>query len=427
MKTETIVMCIVALILGILIANMLKSVCGCKIVEGSSNFDCSWTTMYPGACDLDNTDGSAGWGNCCLKAETKENTSLIYNNYCPIKGSTTSGDNWYSESSVGNSNNFLCDKEGEGAIYLPINEWNRLYPALSNNNGFNFNDKTARSGLWMIDINFGTWNGSLDASDHNSWDAKKQDICESFYLANRTEPGKGTSNYKDSGTNSCCSLEIDILETLWQNQYSQVGFPSTTGRGDKNTNYGWLNQKSDKKSRTINVTSWTNNENEDLQFGVRAWRSTKGNSGERRGKGLKLDDYSGFPRDEQGKTGDPKKFATIGIYIFRGSTNKDSYIIFFGYDKIKQKFLYILGKYYLKNTEYKWDKLTPYISVWAEGTGAISAAAVKKNKDKGATGVTVYKNFKYYNQYDFENINDNDNDGFLTKLSNPSTAPYIKE
>ena len=36
MKTETIVMCIVALILGMLLANMLKSVCGCKNVEGQS-------------------------------------------------------------------------------------------------------------------------------------------------------------------------------------------------------------------------------------------------------------------------------------------------------------------------------------------------------------------------------------------------------
>lgn len=34
MKTETIVMCVVALILGMLLANMLKSVCGCKTVEG---------------------------------------------------------------------------------------------------------------------------------------------------------------------------------------------------------------------------------------------------------------------------------------------------------------------------------------------------------------------------------------------------------
>ena len=35
MKTETIVMCVVALLLGMLLANMLKNVCGCKVVEGN--------------------------------------------------------------------------------------------------------------------------------------------------------------------------------------------------------------------------------------------------------------------------------------------------------------------------------------------------------------------------------------------------------
>ena len=34
MKTDQIVMLVVALLLGMLLANMLKSVCGCKIVEG---------------------------------------------------------------------------------------------------------------------------------------------------------------------------------------------------------------------------------------------------------------------------------------------------------------------------------------------------------------------------------------------------------
>lgn len=36
MKTDTIVMCVVALLLGMLLANMLKDVCGCKVVEGQS-------------------------------------------------------------------------------------------------------------------------------------------------------------------------------------------------------------------------------------------------------------------------------------------------------------------------------------------------------------------------------------------------------
>ena len=39
MNSETIVMCVVALILGMLMANMLKSVCGCNVVEGSSDSD----------------------------------------------------------------------------------------------------------------------------------------------------------------------------------------------------------------------------------------------------------------------------------------------------------------------------------------------------------------------------------------------------
>ena len=41
MKTETIVMCVVALLLGMLLANMLKNVCGCKTVEGQSICDVS--------------------------------------------------------------------------------------------------------------------------------------------------------------------------------------------------------------------------------------------------------------------------------------------------------------------------------------------------------------------------------------------------
>ena len=39
MNTEQILMCVVALILGVLLANMLKSVCGCKVVEGNNHRD----------------------------------------------------------------------------------------------------------------------------------------------------------------------------------------------------------------------------------------------------------------------------------------------------------------------------------------------------------------------------------------------------
>ena len=36
MNNQTIVMCVVSLLLGMLLANMLKNVCGCKVVEGQN-------------------------------------------------------------------------------------------------------------------------------------------------------------------------------------------------------------------------------------------------------------------------------------------------------------------------------------------------------------------------------------------------------
>ena len=36
MNTENMVMCVFALILGMLLADMLKNVCGCKVVEGQN-------------------------------------------------------------------------------------------------------------------------------------------------------------------------------------------------------------------------------------------------------------------------------------------------------------------------------------------------------------------------------------------------------
>ena len=36
MNNQTIVCCVVALLLGMLLANMLKNVCGCKLVEGQN-------------------------------------------------------------------------------------------------------------------------------------------------------------------------------------------------------------------------------------------------------------------------------------------------------------------------------------------------------------------------------------------------------
>ena len=46
MNSQTVVMCVVALLLGMLLAHMLKDVCGCKTVEG--NYDVSKLTLECG-------------------------------------------------------------------------------------------------------------------------------------------------------------------------------------------------------------------------------------------------------------------------------------------------------------------------------------------------------------------------------------------
>ena len=45
MNNQTIVCCVVALVLGMLLANMLKNVCGCKLTEGQGNVECRTNAM----------------------------------------------------------------------------------------------------------------------------------------------------------------------------------------------------------------------------------------------------------------------------------------------------------------------------------------------------------------------------------------------
>lgn len=59
MNSETVVYCVVALLLGMLLANMLKSICDCKVVEGqecSRDDDCNvpgWPHCYRARCEPD--------------------------------------------------------------------------------------------------------------------------------------------------------------------------------------------------------------------------------------------------------------------------------------------------------------------------------------------------------------------------------------
>ena len=68
MNSETVVMCVVALILGMLLAHMLKSVCGCKVVEGLSIGSCCWS---------DGDCGDAGGHGYCKKASNNESCAEI--------------------------------------------------------------------------------------------------------------------------------------------------------------------------------------------------------------------------------------------------------------------------------------------------------------------------------------------------------------
>jgi hypothetical protein len=91
----------------------------------------------------------------------------------------------------------------------------------------------AMDGLWQIDIKVGT-SGSSDNS-----------YCETFYLAERSNPGVGTSNYKDGspdGGDAGWGLEIDIMETRWNAGGTKLGpqINLPTGLGGVNTTFtGW--------------------------------------------------------------------------------------------------------------------------------------------------------------------------------------------
>ena len=54
MDSKTIVMCVVALLIGMLLANMLKNVCGCKVVEGQTGLvnECPSSSCRVGDTDI---------------------------------------------------------------------------------------------------------------------------------------------------------------------------------------------------------------------------------------------------------------------------------------------------------------------------------------------------------------------------------------
>ena len=77
MNSETIVMCVVALILGMLMANMLKSVCGCRdVVEGldlTATEKYNWKKGQNDKCKKNGTNCSSGYPISLIFYENKNN------------------------------------------------------------------------------------------------------------------------------------------------------------------------------------------------------------------------------------------------------------------------------------------------------------------------------------------------------------------
>ena len=98
MNSQTIVMCVVSLILGMLLAHMLKDVCGCKnVVEGSlAALDLGhcdgWVSNWcPPGTKCDTSGGSSYFGGICqidneARTDWHKNPASSTTNPCPNLG-----------------------------------------------------------------------------------------------------------------------------------------------------------------------------------------------------------------------------------------------------------------------------------------------------------------------------------------------------
>ena len=119
MKSEQIVMCVVAFILGMLLVNMLKSVCGCKVVEGQ---DCTGGSGFLGNLGVTDripgTPEACGWpeasGYCCFDEGAINVFEGDYPDQCREDRDCAGAGCWVTDSSkrvdktTGKSNDPLC-------------------------------------------------------------------------------------------------------------------------------------------------------------------------------------------------------------------------------------------------------------------------------------------------------------------------------
>ena len=122
MNSETIVYCVVALILGMLLAHMLKSVCGCnKVVEGSVKVgDDNADACDKSDDDCTNSFGRTGGGPCqipgdcwCSAELGEDENGLCTNNanYCILGKDSAAWKRWNALSGTEKTNGYYRDRD----------------------------------------------------------------------------------------------------------------------------------------------------------------------------------------------------------------------------------------------------------------------------------------------------------------------------
>ena len=133
LDNQTIMMVVVAIVLGMLVANMVKDVCGCKVVEGqrpagfvacteTGDPNCRWLSnsmVKSGTCDVDPT----GRRDNVLNRSCMNGTLLSpWNNVWQTKvtiGNTPSPNNWMESVCCGKPSESLPSQLVDGCVTTP--------------------------------------------------------------------------------------------------------------------------------------------------------------------------------------------------------------------------------------------------------------------------------------------------------------------
>jgi len=159
---------------------------------------------------LDLISGTS-WGS------STNNTYLLTNN----PNTTNENYVWFPELSA--RGNYTISNQTEITQVAPIQNrscWSRAYGALTQNTSTNSLDSEEIAATYGIGASSGTWSIDFQSGDQTF------SLCESFYLTERPYLSpQSTANYGD-GQSPTFYLEIDGIETFWQNNAS--GYPTNS-------------------------------------------------------------------------------------------------------------------------------------------------------------------------------------------------------